>query len=409
MNESDPRLLFNDARFKNMNKRMIELLEFIERNENIEEMHELFQLIEAYNELIRICEELAGMYMHHGAKEQAHEMVSNIRQYVKAREHLQQKAIIPATPAFSATAVETVNPLHPFTAVQGAKLRLQHSHGDDDDFSFNRLVATDAPMPVFHEDWDGDEMDDGDDRDEQAEFQVETTGPIFQQQDRQGSGQVSKRTIPLCEHGRQKSQCKDCGGGSICEHFRIRSKCNECRGGSVCQHGRIKSTCKECGGSSFCQHGRRRRICKECMGSGICQHGRQRRQCKECGGFNICEHGKRRSTCKECGGSSICQHGRYKYTCKDCGGSSICEHGRQRRICKECGGSGICQHGRRKHICKECRSSQGQQEGGKTRKSKKSYRNVKMSFRKNKKVIAHKKTKRLVKSSSKASSRKSHI
>ena len=24
----------------------------------------------------------------------------------------------------------------------------------------------------------------------------------------------------ICEHGRQRSQCKECGGGSICEHGR---------------------------------------------------------------------------------------------------------------------------------------------------------------------------------------------
>ena len=40
-----------------------------------------------------------------------------------------------------------------------------------------------------------------------------------------------------CEHGKQKSRCKDCGGSSICEH------------------GRYKSTCKDCGGSSLCKSG----------------------------------------------------------------------------------------------------------------------------------------------------------
>ena len=28
-----------------------------------------------------------------------------------------------------------------------------------------------------------------------------------------------------CEHGRQKNQCRDCGGVSICHHDRIRSQC----------------------------------------------------------------------------------------------------------------------------------------------------------------------------------------
>ena len=67
-----------------------------------------------------------------------------------------------------------------------------------------------------------------------------------------------------CEHGRQKPQCKECGGSAICEH------------------GRQKSTCKECGGSGICEHGRQKSRCKECGGSGICEHGRQKRQCKEC-------------------------------------------------------------------------------------------------------------------------------
>ena len=52
-----------------------------------------------------------------------------------------------------------------------------------------------------------------------------------------------------CEHGRQRSKCKECGGGSICEHGRLRSKCKDCGGGSICEHGRRRSECKECGGS----------------------------------------------------------------------------------------------------------------------------------------------------------------
>ena len=88
-----------------------------------------------------------------------------------------------------------------------------------------------------------------------------------------------------------------------------------------CPHGRQRSQCKECGGSGLCEHGRRRSQCKECGGSGICEHGRQRSKCKECGGGGICEHGRERSRCKDCGGTSICKHGRERYYCKDCGGS----------------------------------------------------------------------------------------
>ena len=34
-----------------------------------------------------------------------------------------------------------------------------------------------------------------------------------------------------CEHGRQHSVCKECGGNGICEHGRVRSACKECGGG----------------------------------------------------------------------------------------------------------------------------------------------------------------------------------
>ena len=52
----------------------------------------------------------------------------------------------------------------------------------------------------------------------------------------------------ICQHGRQRSKCKECGGGSICQHGRRRTTCKECGGASICQHGRIRSRCKECRG-----------------------------------------------------------------------------------------------------------------------------------------------------------------
>ena len=106
--------------------------------------------------------------------------------------------------------------------------------------------------------------------------------------------------------------------------------------------------------NKICEHGRQKFRCKDCGGSGICEHHRQKRNCKECGGSNICEHGRQKQQCKACGGSSLCQHGRQKSKCKACGGSNICEHGRQKQQCKECGGSGICEHGRQKQQCKAC-------------------------------------------------------
>ena len=86
----------------------------------------------------------------------------------------------------------------------------------------------------------------------------------------------------------------------------------------MCEHGKEKKTCKECGGKGLCEHGRRRSRCKECGGKGVCEHGRQRYECKECGGKGICEHGRQRSKCKECGGKGFCEHGRQRSRCKEC-------------------------------------------------------------------------------------------
>jgi predicted GIY-YIG superfamily endonuclease len=142
-----------------------------------------------------------------------------------------------------------------------------------------------------------------------------------------------------CEHNRERSKCKQCGGGQICEHNRIRSTCKQCGGSSICEHNRERSICKQCGGGSICEHNRIRSKCKQCGGGSICEHNRERSICKQCGGSQICEHNKRRSICKECGGGSICEHNRIRSTCKQCGGSQICEHNKRRSICKECGGS----------------------------------------------------------------------
>ena len=68
-----------------------------------------------------------------------------------------------------------------------------------------------------------------------------------------------------CEHKRQRSLCKECGGAGICEHKRKRSQCKECGGGSICEHLRIRSQCRDCGGGSICQHNRIRSRCKTCQ------------------------------------------------------------------------------------------------------------------------------------------------
>ena len=83
----------------------------------------------------------------------------------------------------------------------------------------------------------------------------------------------------------------------------------------------------------LCEHGKYKYQCKECGGSQICPHNRLKAQCKECGGSQICPHGKRKSRCK---GSQICPHSKLKYQCKECGGSQICPHDRQKSHCKKC-------------------------------------------------------------------------
>jgi len=104
----------------------------------------------------------------------------------------------------------------------------------------------------------------------------------------------------MCEHNKQRSQCKTCGGRQICEHNKQRSACKECGGSQICEHNRQCSLCKECGGSQICKHNRQRSICKECDGSQICTHNKRRSQCKLCKGSQVCEHNKRRSQCKIC-------------------------------------------------------------------------------------------------------------
>jgi hypothetical protein len=92
-------------------------------------------------------------------------------------------------------------------------------------------------------------------------------------------------------------------------------------------------------------HGRQKRQCKDCGGSGICPHDKSQNTCKDCGGSAICPHGTNNHTCKECGGSAICPHGKNRHTYKECGVSAICAHGKKKYTCEECGGSGICPPG----------------------------------------------------------------
>ena len=37
----------------------------------------------------------------------------------------------------------------------------------------------------------------------------------------------------VCQHGRVRYRCKDCGGSGICQHGKQRSRCTDCRSGSI--------------------------------------------------------------------------------------------------------------------------------------------------------------------------------
>ena len=90
-------------------------------------------------------------------------------------------------------------------------------------------------------------------------------GSGWWKQPREAEGRAVKTGQSRCPHNRERSLCKECGGGSICEHKRQRSACKECGGGSICEHKRQRSACKECGGGSICEHNRIRSQCKACQ------------------------------------------------------------------------------------------------------------------------------------------------
>ena len=139
-----------------------------------------------------------------------------------------------------------------------------------------------------------------------------------------------------CEHGRHKSQCRDCGGSAVCPHGRAKNICIECGGASICEHKRRRSKCKDCGGTSICEHNREKNQCRECGGNSFCEHSRIKKNCKECCGAGICEHNRIRSSCKECFGGSRCKHNVMRFTCKECRPESRCEHDIMKNTCKYC-------------------------------------------------------------------------
>jgi hypothetical protein len=55
---------------------------------------------------------------------------------------------------------------------------------------------------------------------------AEESGPARQIQKVRSESSASKRGF--CEHGRKKSRCRECGGGSFCEHNVQRYNCHKC-------------------------------------------------------------------------------------------------------------------------------------------------------------------------------------
>ena len=127
---------------------------------------------------------------------------------------------------------------------------------------------------------------------------------------------------------------------------------------SVCEHNRQRSRCRDCGGIAVCPHGREARRCRDCGGVDLCEHLREKHRCKDCHpGRPLpgnCEHNRRKSLCKECGGAGICEHNRIRTRCTECGGPAICEHKRIRIECKQCPPPKFCEHNRREGRCGQC-------------------------------------------------------
>jgi hypothetical protein len=110
--------------------------------------------------------------------------------------------------------------------------------------------------------------------------------PTKQEQEASARKPNIRRGLPgICEHGRQRSRCKECDGSGVCEHRKLRHYCKICCGSGICAHGRRKSDCKHCRGSSICEHGKQKRQCKECLAAyGACGHGKAKnRHCRLCG------------------------------------------------------------------------------------------------------------------------------
>lgn len=76
-----------------------------------------------------------------------------------------------------------------------------------------------------------------------------------------------KYVRPKCIHGKLKTYCVSCGGGSICPHMKRKEECRECKPQYFCEHNRRKKECIPCGGPNVCIHSKLKHRCKECHGT----------------------------------------------------------------------------------------------------------------------------------------------
>ena len=92
----------------------------------------------------------------------------------------------------------------------------------------------------------------------------------------------------------ERLNCKTAPGAALqrTNTYRHGHHYRSSKGGSICEHGRRRTRCKECGGASICEHGRDRYQCRECGGARMCEHGLQRLHCMAC---SQCEHGQARA------------------------------------------------------------------------------------------------------------------
>ena len=111
-----------------------------------------------------------------------------------------------------------------------------------------------------------------------------------EEEDASNKGTKRKRaphTKGPCEHGvKYRSKCKVC---SACPHGKQRSRCKECGGGSICEHGR-----QACGGRS------RARCKRSAVGAQSASTVVSALSARSAVGINlrICVHGRQRSVCK---------------------------------------------------------------------------------------------------------------